>query len=154
MGIIKCNKMLRASFAVLLLISSCHCLCEPLQSFADHVENDTSVQNQIDVLLPVCSDLTDEEALRHCERNINSYWSYFVSVDYAFYRNIYYATSAFWICDITDEDKCQECNQQVKAMSSLLIEENNIAQAINQVIQIKNSMFSSLLVSGAGRVFL
>ena len=45
--IIKCNKMLRASFAVLLLISSCHCLCEPLQSFADHVENDTSVQNQV-----------------------------------------------------------------------------------------------------------
>ena len=51
--------------------------------------------------MPVCSELTDDEEMRHCERNIRSYWSYFVSLDFGFYRNIFYkAETADYICNL------------------------------------------------------
>ena len=31
---------------------------------------------QISVLMPICEELDEEEARSHCERNINSYWTY------------------------------------------------------------------------------
>merc|ERR1712235_51867 len=86
------------------------------------------ITEQIDVLLPVCSDLTDEEALRRCQRNINSYWSYFVSLDFGFYRNIFYqAETINIICDMQfgSEDECSKCDMRVKQLGKIMVEEEN-----------------------------
>merc|ERR1712126_291499 len=54
-----------------------------------------------DVLLPVCSDLTDEEALRRCEINM--------------------------ICDMQfgTEDECTKCDMRVKQLGKIMVEEEN-----------------------------
>ena len=43
----------------------------------------------------------EEEARRHCERNVQSYWRFFVSPDFGFYREIYMRVSNIdQICDL------------------------------------------------------
>merc|ERR1712098_603047 len=79
------------------------------------LESDDSITEQIDVLLPVCSDLTDEEDLERCKRNINSYWSYFVSLDFGFYRNIFYQAETINMM----------CDMRVKQLGKIMVEEEN-----------------------------
>ena len=56
---------------------------------------------KIELLAPLCSEIEDEEARKHCDRNIHSYWSYFVDIEgLAFYRNIFKMAEVLtYVCD-------------------------------------------------------
>ena len=53
------------------------------------------------LLGPLCSEIGDEESQKHCDRNIHSYWSYFVDKEgLALYRNIFMLAEVWtYVCD-------------------------------------------------------
>ena len=75
-------------------------LCQfTVESFVSSLSTDQSIDQQVDKilspplriiffkkiseLLPVCEEISDEEERRHCQRNIQSYWSYLAPVLYS-----------------------------------------------------------------------
>merc|ERR1712126_110302 len=124
-------------FTLFLISGSVGDICDDtIKNFLTVVENDTSIDMQIDVLLPVCSQIEEEEARRHCERNINSYWSFFVSPDFGFYREIYMRVSNInQICDIQfgNEDECTKCNIRLSEMGKIMVREDTKADLTSMV---------------------
>ena len=53
------------------------------------------------LLAPLCSEIGDEESQKHCDRNLHSYWSYFVDKEgLGLYRNIFMLAEVWtYVCD-------------------------------------------------------
>merc|ERR1711915_865913 len=75
-------------------------LCQfTVGAFVTTLEKDTSLDDQADALLPICEELSDDEALRHCQRNVRSYWAYLAPQLYD--ANINNQEVFDWACSTT-----------------------------------------------------
>ena len=74
---------------------------------------------QAAALLPLCSELVDEDAARHCERNLHSYWAYLAPELYT--ANLATEEAAAAVCDMqySPGPPCAVCTQLVANCTAL-----------------------------------
>merc|ERR550517_16328 len=108
-------------------------LCQfTVESFVSSLSSEESLHQQISALLPLCDQISEEEERSHCERNINSYWSYLGPALYEDNLN----TEAVYqrICGSEQgTDECDTCKLRVAELALVMTEEEMVDKMTSQV---------------------
>merc|ERR1712215_32995 len=109
-------------------------LCQfTVQKYVETLELDSSIDQQSAAMLPICSQLEDDEARRHCQRSVQSYWSYLAPELYN--ANINTQEVVDWICNINfgPSDQCEQCTLTVSYLASLFTNEEVVSSMVAMV---------------------
>ena len=87
---------------------------------------------KISALLPVCEEISEEDARRHCERNIQSYWRYLAPSLYNLNLNTELVYQRICGSDL-GSDACQTCQLRVSLLAEMMQGEEMVANMTRQV---------------------
>ena len=116
-------------------------LCQfTVEAFVSSLSTDESILQQISALLPVCEEISEEEARRHCERNIQSYWRYLAPSLYT--DNLNTDTVYQWICaSDPGADACETCQLRVSLLAEIMQGEEMV---VNMTRQVQGDLFCDM----------
>ena len=95
---------------------------------------------KISALLPVCEEISDEEARRHCERNIQSYWRYLAPSLYSVNLNTDTVYQRVCGSDL-GSDACQTCQLRVSLLAEIMQGEEMV---VNMTRQVQGDLFCDM----------
>ena len=116
-------------------------LCQfTVEAFVSSLSTEESLLQQISALLPLCEEISEEEARRHCERNLQSYWGYLAPNLYT--ANLDTEAVYQWVCGSDlGSDACHTCQLRVALLADIMQGEEMV---LNMTRQVQGELFCDM----------